>query len=492
MTKVDLDALKIDRSAAAPASKRVSGPRLLLFAFFAVVLFVAGSFLVPLLRPVRLVQTASVQAAGADSASTRTGVAEAAGWIEPEPFAVIVRPLVNGVLVDLPVLEGDVVKKGETLIGRIESAELMARHDRALADVVLCKAELEHADAKLRVARGLLEQKGGPRLALVRQQQEVVRLEAERLSLERDHDATIADRDAMAAELEGQERLLAAGASYPVALAKARASLRAADATVKSRAADVARTAGELEQAIEKRSIARELLADPRALRGEVDRQVTERARVLAKLGAAETERRVSERELAWCSLKAPMDGVVLKLLAAPGDSVGPMGKGVIEIYDPKKLQARIDVPLASIAGVRVGQDVEIRTEVASGVVTRGKVLRVQRESDLFKNTTQVKVRLLDPSSLLVPETLCRARFLMDVTNTDTGAPILFLVPRSAMRRGAVFVLDPRSGGRARRIAVEQVGERGDRVIVRGDLSLTLRLIMDPVEEHERVREEER
>jgi hypothetical protein len=79
MSKVDLDALKIDRKESAQAPSRVSGPRLLLFCLIAVVLFVAGSFLVPLLRPVRLVRTTTIQAAGADVASTRTGVAEAAG-----------------------------------------------------------------------------------------------------------------------------------------------------------------------------------------------------------------------------------------------------------------------------------------------------------------------------------------------------------------------------------------------------------------------------
>ena len=150
-----------------------------------------------------------------------------------------------------------------------------------------------------------------------------------------------------------------------------------------------------------------------------------------AQRDVAKVELDIAERELGWCDVKAPIDGVVLKLLAAPGDTVGPSGKEIVALYEPQRLQARIDVPLASIAGVRRGQQVEVRSEVAPRSVTRGVVLRVQRESDLLKNTTQVKVRLIDPDPLLVPETLCRARFLAPKPE-DPGAPQaspLFLVP---------------------------------------------------------------
>jgi len=128
---------------------------------------VAASFLVPLLRPERVVRTVQLRAAQGGAHTARASAAEAAGWIEPEPFPIRVRPLVSGVMTELLVLEGDVVKKGETLIARIQSAELQARHDRAEADLALCGADLLRAEANLTVARTLLEQKGGPRLALV-------------------------------------------------------------------------------------------------------------------------------------------------------------------------------------------------------------------------------------------------------------------------------------------------------------------------------------
>jgi hypothetical protein len=202
--------------------------------------------------------------------------------------------------------------------------------------------------------------------------------------------------------------------------------------------------------------------------------------------------------------VKAPVSGIVMKLLAAPGQPVGPEGGSMPEpgqpfapeggalvaIYDPARLQARVDVPLASMQGVRAGQDVELRSEVLGSRVTKGVVLRIQRESDLLKNTLQVKVKLTDPDPLLRPETLCRARFLAVPGEQASAAPQLFLVPKGAVREGAVFVVDP-TEGRARRVPVEGAGEEGGDAVVRGALSVTHRVILDPVEDGDRVKERE-
>ncbi|MHC4938711.1 MAG: HlyD family secretion protein [Planctomycetota bacterium] len=488
MSQVDLDALRIERDAAPAREPRVR--RWGVIGLVLVVLFVAGTFLVPLFRPAQDVRTVPVRYAGQAEGTARIGVAEAAGWIEPEPFPVYARPLISGVLTELLVLEGDVVKKNETVIARLESAELLARRDRARADVKLREAELERASADFQVASSLLEQKGSPRLDAVQHKHEVVRDEAQVKKAERDLAAAIAEREAASAELEGQERLLEGGASYPVALAKARAALRAADAIVESRRVDLERIRDELEQARAKLKIAEELRDDPRGLAGEMRRMRAEVGRKAAQLDAARVELSIAQRELGWCEVKAPIDGAVMKLLASPGETVGPQSKGVVALYEPKKLQARIDVPLASIGGVRVGQEVEIRSEATPGTVTRGTVLRVQRESDMLKNTTQVKVRLLDPLPLLVPETLCRARFLAtQQAGEQQAVPELFRIPRSALQGGVVFVIDPQAGGRARRIAVEKIGDADLDVIVKGPLSVTQRVILDDVTDGQRVRE---
>jgi multidrug efflux pump subunit AcrA (membrane-fusion protein) len=155
------------------------------------------------------------------------------------------------------------------------------------------------------------------------------------------------------------------------------------------------------------------------------------------------------------------------------------------------KLRARIDVPLGAVAGVHEGQAVELRSEVLGGTVVRGVVQRVQRESDLLKNTLQVKVQVLDPPALLRPETLCRARFLGSGSDAGGGANAgerAFVVPRGAVRGGSVFRFDP-AAGRARAVPVTVLQEQGDDVVVQGELSVAQRVIVGEVEDGEAVRE---
>jgi len=491
MSKVDLDALRIDRDAMPEAPRRPIGPRLVMAAIVLLVVGVAASFLVPLVWPPRVVRTAPVRAAHAEQEATGVGVAEAAGWIEPEPFPIGVRPLVAGVLTELLVLEGDTVKKGETVIARLESAALLARTDRARANVELRKAEFMLAETEARIAATLLDQKGKPSLIVTEVKQTLVRIESEFKGASRDIEAAEAVLESRAADLEGQERLMKVGGSYPVALAKAKANLRESEARVASLREDRDRLERERIEVSARLRIAEELLLDPRGLKGEVERMAARVGQERAQLRVAEVEQRIAQRELDWCEVKAPIDGVVLKLHAAPGDNVGPSGMEIVALYQPSRLQARIDVPLASVGAVHAGQRVELRSEAARSAVTKGVVLRVQRESDLLKNTTQVKVRLIDPDPALLPETLCRARFLADVSENGPGAsrPALFLVPRGAIFDGAVMVFDPGGGGTARSVAVEEVGTADGAVVVRGELSVTQRVILEAVKPGERVRE---
>jgi len=491
MSAVDLSALRMQEQPSGRRPRRPLGPRLALAALLLLVGGIAVSFLWPLLTPARKVRTAAVRAAGGEGGASRVTVAEAAGWVEPDPFPVVVRPLVEGILQELELLEGHPVKKGETVVGRLASAPLLAARDRAVAALAQREAELAQAVAMREVAESLLDQKADVRLAEASAREETAaaggRLEAAKGELA----GAEAEREARRADLAGQEKLEAAGGSYPVALAKARAAMRAAEAAVTEKAGELAAAMAQLAKDEAVLAIAREVLADPRALLGEVATTRAAEAKARADRDAAKVELSVAERELGWATILAPMDGVVLKLLAAPGTAVGPAGEGVVSLYDPQRLQARIDVPLASVEGVALDQEVEVRTEVLSGRATKGVVIRIQRESDLLKNTLQVKVRLVSPDPLLRPETLCRARFLAPAAGTEGApGPALFRVPRAALRGGAVFVVDPRDGGRARRVPVEKSGEEGDEIVVKGGLSLSHRVILDPVVEGMRIEEE--
>lgn len=489
MSEVDLSALRMGPPPAPRAPRRPL--RWGLLAISSLALGVAATFLVPLLTPVRGVSTAPVRLVGAAAAS-RSHVAEAAGWIEPDPFPVVVRPLVSGVLREIRVLEGADLKANETIVAVLESAEHLAARDRAVAAAATAEAEESRARTELEVARSLLEQKADLRV-------EAARARGERDLHREQHHAAVASLAAVEAALEARRADLAAlrrlgetGGASPVALRRAEAAAREAEATVEARRRDALAAKAEWDKDEIVAGIAEETLGDPRRLEGEVARAGAELRKAALGAEAARTERAIAERELAWCEVRAPLDGVVLKLLAAPGAVAGPEGEGILAMYDPTRLQARIDVPLAAVGSVNPGQEAEVRSDVTGTKVFRGTVIRVQRESDVLKNTLQVKVRIEAPDPLLRPETLCRARFLVSGAAPSAVPVALFAVPRRALRGDAVYVIDPRGGGRARRIGVEPVGGEGEEAVVRGDLSPTQRVILDAVEEGDRVREEGR
>ncbi len=489
MSDIDLGALRREPEAPTARARRPVGPRIAVVLLLLAVVAVATSFLWPILNPPRVVRTAPVRRAQTEPGSVRASLVQAAGWVEPDPFAVVARPLVAGVLETLDVLEGDALRAGKTRLGRLRSAAIEAALDRASAMLAQREAELERATATRKVAEAVLAQNADARAAVARAARAFEATAREVAVREARVAATRAHLAARTADLRAQEKLRAAGGSYPVALARARAARDAAAADMRAMQAELAVARANLEGSSNLLAVLREVVADPRELTGAVERARADEAAAKATRNTASVERAVCEREFGWTTVLAPADGVVMKLLSAPGRMVGPDGDGLVSVYDPRRLQVRVDVPLASAAAVRVGQDVEIRSEVLGGKTAKGVVTRVQRESDLLKNTLQVKVRLVDPDPILRPETLCRARFLATVEETSDGpaSVVLFRVPAEAVRNGCVFIVTPQG---ARRIAVEKVGEVDRDAIVRGGLSVTQRVVLDAVEEGENVREE--
>lgn len=498
----DLDLLRPSAPSAGPAVPRRSsasffvGATLILGVLTAVFLLVK-----PALFPPRKVETGTVRV---ESGPARSAVAvEATGWVEPDPFPVFVRPLVDGTVDRFEVVEGTPVKAGETVLATLRSTMIEDGAEKVRASVAHTEAHLPEAKADLDQATALLEQK----LDLRR---DVARLEGERAVADADVAVTAADAKAAVAradaerlEWEAQDRLKAGGSGSDVLLARAVASLAAARADLESKTALERKARATLAALDAQLALAREALEHPVALEAAVAKTKAHWAAAQVEVAAAQVERTVAERDLARLIVRAPVDGVVLRRNAAPGSPVGPsrMARGeggaqdagegtLLSIYDPSRIQARIDVPVGSVGGVGAGRKVELTAEALPGRVFHGVVGHVVSQADLLKNSLQVKVAITDPDPLLKPEMLVRARFLAaesaEPTAPAAGAARV-LVPRRAVRGGAVFVFDPTGGGRARRIPVTQGAAEGDWVEVTGAISSTHRVILDDVVDDERV-----
>ena len=357
----------------------------LLLGFAALLLFVLGDRLIPA-REVEVARIIAIrgsggsdaragsamntEGAGAASAENAPPLFQASGWVEPDPLPVKATALIDGVVREVHVLEGEAVRKGQLLATLVDD------------DAVL---NLRTAESRLASLEALTEAQ--------KEQPAIIRSEIATLA------KGVAAAQARRAELEDQVKRFDA-------LAKAGAG------AVSEREVALAR----LQLATQEAEIAA-LGAREAELLGKLRLQEAMTRDFEARLAEAETEVDRRRLELERTRIVSPLDGVVLRLAAVPGQKRmlamdDPDSSTIAVLYEPTHLQARIDVPLAEAAKLAPGQEVRLRSSLLPERVFHGVVTRIAGEADLQRNTLQAKVRIADPDPRLRPEMLCRAEFL--------------------------------------------------------------------------------
>jgi HlyD family secretion protein len=292
---------------------------------------------------------------------------QASGWFEPDPYPTLATCLVDGVIRSVEVLEGEIVKKGQILATLID--------DDAKLDLKTAQVQLD-AQKALTIA----------------QTHRIESIEAERHSLQKHVDVAKAKRDLAA---EKFQRL----SSLPTTVVAEKFVVEAKLALV-------------IEEAQIKALQARET-----ELQAQKSEQIALGGKIKAELQRAETEVQRRELQRQRTIISSPMDGRVMKLLAAPGQKKmlimdHPNSATVALLYDPKKLQARMDVPLSEASQLFIGQKVLLKSNFMPEHTFIARVTRLVGEADLQRNTLQVKVSLEQADERLRPDMLCRGEFL--------------------------------------------------------------------------------
>ncbi|MEM9016136.1 MAG: efflux RND transporter periplasmic adaptor subunit, partial [Verrucomicrobiota bacterium] len=380
-------------------------------------------------------------------------VFQASGWIEPDPLPTKATALVNGVVESIEILEGQAVAKGQilaTLISEDFKLDLAsAKSDLAAleAQAVAHESLIEEVEARIHTLQ-MQVRAGGMRC---------LELEDRRDRLERAGGGAVAE-----AELESARLMLQTHQSEVDAL-----------------------EAKEGEMKSEKKRL--------EARRGDFESQIDR----------AETE--VARRQLALerTVIRSPIEGVILRLLAVPGqkrmlDMDDPDSSTVAILYEPDSLQARIDVPLEEASQLTVGQAVRLRSSFLPDRDFKGVVTRIVGGADLQRNTLQAKVRVMEPDVRLRPDMLCRAEFLRssllesgaEKAEGGGGSPrkverVALFVPEAALidrneRSARVWAVDS-TGERLeeRRVELERRSKEGY-IEVRSGLRPGDRVVIDP------------
>ncbi|MEP4077833.1 efflux RND transporter periplasmic adaptor subunit [Haloferula sp.] len=326
---------------------------------------------------------------------------QATGWIEPDPWSVKATSLIDGVIDEVHVLEGQLVEKGDRIATLIQ--------DDAKLALMAAEQELKRRESTrdahcAGILRTIEEMKGiQAQESSAKTVQDAAKDRLDRLK--RAGNRAISERDIVDARLDYE---------------RVSALVRAAESKVTEIAASLNEKAYEtvsMEHMIETGRVA-------------VDQ---------TKLALSRTE------------IRAPISGRVLRLLAGPGQKrmLGmddPDSSTVAILYDPKMLQVRVDVPLADASQLQAGQAARIRCSLLPDQIFQGTVTRIVGEADIQRNTLQAKVSIKDPNDALRPEMLCRVEFVKPSSTSGTSSHgVTLWIPSSAIDGESAWVIDPDS-----------------------------------------------
>jgi len=488
-------------------------PRLIPAGVILATMFVLIWSLWPVVRPARPVQIAQAvfdrtatpePAPDADDDDPPAGpTVQAAGWLEAEPFFIACTALTDGIVESIHVLEGDAVESGDVVANLVDDDSIIRLR---LADAMLASAE---ADLKVAIAeREAAETQWAEPVQLDRavdtSKALIAQRRADRERLPHLIDAARATLERLREEFERIESSRSRNAASDIEVIIRRQRLVAQAAEVAALEARLPLIDAEIEQFEAEHLAARR----DRELR-IADRQRLETARAQEARARATVDHRRASRdeaalELDRMTITAPITGYVQRRLKRPGDKVmlgmdEAHSSHVLHLYDPDRLQVRVDVPLADAAHVRLGQRCDVIVDVLPDRTFEGEVIRTTHEADLQKNTLQFKVRIIDPSPLLRPEMLTRVRFrgggpARDGATTDANQPAMtmrLLVPEAALDtrdgRTRIWTVSDRHQGRGvvQPHTVETMRTDDGWVAIAGAIQPGAWLALDPGDLHE-------
>jgi len=397
-------------------------------------------------------------AAASPAPTNSSASVQAPGWVEADPFPIAVTALTDGVVKEMLALEGQSIKAGEVVVRLVDDD---ARLALAKAD-----AQLAQQQAALDAAQRQWDNPIDATRAVATGEAMVNASRAQLEKLDADIGVEAAKLTLAKEEFERTSQATSQRALSEIDLIRARQQHQAQQATLAAVTAQKRVVAAELAQREAELAAAKENLrlriSDAKTL-AEAKAAVN-----LAKAARDEAALRLSRMEV-----RAATAGVVMQRHVTPGSKVmlaadDMLSASVVHLYDPKKLQVRVDIPLADAAKVGVDQPAQIVVGVLPNQTFNGRVTRIVNEADIQKNTLQVKVAIDNPSPQLKPEMLARVRFggtpsaatVTSTTRSSSALQSLFAPANLIHRQGpeaSTYVAD-----RGRNIAIHKTVALGE------------------------------
>jgi RND family efflux transporter MFP subunit len=204
-----------------------------------------------------------------------------------------------------------------------------------------------------------------------------------------------------------------------------------------------------------------------------------------ARYTASQARRSQANISLGDATLRAPLDGVILRRSAEVGSLAGPAAPA-FTIADTRVVKVVFGVPDVVVAGLKLGDRLPIQAEALPGTLLQGRITRISSSADPESRVFEVEAALPNPQGRLKVGMLATLRLEGGAQETGLVVPLEAVVrPADDSAGYAVYVVKEDSAPRARlrrvrlgevsgnRIAVRHGLQPGERVVVRGATIVT-------------------
>jgi len=180
-----------------------------------------------------------------------------------------------------------------------------------------------------------------------------------------------------------------------------------------------------------------------------------------AQVVSAQGQLRSAEAQVAYAEIRSPGAGVIADRPLYAGD-IAAAGTPLTVVMDVSRVVARINVPTADAAGVKVGQPATV-TLADTAQEVQGKVTVVSPATDPNSATVQVWVQVENSSRTLKVGAAVHVSIITEIIKNAMLVPVAAILPGETGGT-AVLVID--SDATAHRRAVQLGVRQGDKVQV--------------------------
>jgi multidrug efflux system membrane fusion protein len=198
-----------------------------------------------------------------------------------------------------------------------------------------------------------------------------------------------------------------------------------------------------------------------------------------SQVDALQAQLRQAQINLGYCTLRAPMDGVLLSRGIDVGSLVGP-GTSAFQIADTREMKAVFGLPDSLVGQMKQGSALELRSAAMPDATFHGTITRIAPQADASTHVFDVEVTVPNADGKLRSGMVASLRLN---GSDETAAPI---VPLDAIVRPpgdnhgyAVYVLDEHGPKPVARMEKVQLGEiAGNDIAVISGLGLGQKVIV--------------